>query len=95
MNEFKVTIEQFEGPLDLMLHLIKEKQLDLFDIKSPRFFHVHVDHVVSKGKDHHVLLLFKIIRSTQWRKRSASARYPQDFCRRHQESGGRTAPFPY
>ena len=32
MNEFKVTIEQFEGPLDLMLHLIKEKQLDLFDL---------------------------------------------------------------
>ena len=29
MNEFKVTIEQFEGPLDLMLHLIKEKELDL------------------------------------------------------------------
>ncbi len=32
MEEFKVTIEQFEGPLDLMLHLIKEKQLDLFDL---------------------------------------------------------------
>ena len=32
MNEFKVTIEQFEGPLDLMLHLIKEKELDLFDL---------------------------------------------------------------
>ena len=29
MDEFKVTIDQFEGPLDLMLHLIKEKQLDL------------------------------------------------------------------
>lgn len=32
MQEFKVTIENFEGPLDLMLHLIKEKQLDLFDL---------------------------------------------------------------
>ena len=32
MNEFKVTIDQFEGPLDLMLHLIKEKELDLFDL---------------------------------------------------------------
>ena len=29
MDEFKVMIDQFEGPLDLMLHLIKEKQLDL------------------------------------------------------------------
>lgn len=32
MEDFKVTIDQFEGPLDLMLHLIKEKQLDLFDL---------------------------------------------------------------
>ena len=32
MEEFKVTIEDFEGPLDLMLHLIKEKELDLFDL---------------------------------------------------------------
>ncbi|HQB32862.1 MAG TPA: chromosome segregation protein ScpA, partial [Erysipelotrichaceae bacterium] len=30
--EFFITIEQFEGPLDLMLHLIKEKELDLFDL---------------------------------------------------------------
>ena len=32
MNEFKVTIDQFSGPLDLMLHLIREKKLDLFDL---------------------------------------------------------------
>ena len=28
---FTVTIDQFEGPLDLMLHLIKEKELDLLE----------------------------------------------------------------
>ena len=32
MEEFKVTIDQFEGPLDLMLHLIKEKEMDIFDL---------------------------------------------------------------
>lgn len=32
MEEFKVTIDQFSGPLDLMLHLIREKQLDLLDL---------------------------------------------------------------
>lgn len=32
MDEFKVTIDQFDGPLDLMLHLISEKQLDLLDL---------------------------------------------------------------
>ncbi len=30
--DFKVTIDQFDGPLDLMLHLIKEGELDLFDL---------------------------------------------------------------
>lgn len=30
--KFTVTIDQFEGPLDLMLHLIKENKLDLFDL---------------------------------------------------------------
>lgn len=29
---FKVLINQFEGPLDLMLHLIKENKLNLFDL---------------------------------------------------------------
>lgn len=29
---FTITIDQFEGPLDLMLHLIKENKLDLFDL---------------------------------------------------------------
>ena len=29
---FTVTIDQFEGPLDLMLHLIKDNKLDLFDL---------------------------------------------------------------
>ncbi|MGN1399413.1 MAG: segregation and condensation protein A [Erysipelotrichaceae bacterium] len=30
--DFEVTIDNFEGPLDLMLHLIKEKELDLFNL---------------------------------------------------------------
>lgn len=29
---FSITIDQFEGPLDLMLHLIKDNKLDLFDL---------------------------------------------------------------
>lgn len=30
--EFLITLDQFEGPLDLMLHLVKENKLDLFDL---------------------------------------------------------------
>ncbi|CAM4191666.1 segregation/condensation protein A [Erysipelothrix inopinata] len=29
---FEISLEQFNGPLDLMLHLIKDKKLDLFDL---------------------------------------------------------------
>lgn len=29
---FTVNVQQFEGPLDLMLHLIREQKLDLFDL---------------------------------------------------------------
>lgn len=29
---FNLTTEKFEGPLDLMLHLIKEQKLDIFDL---------------------------------------------------------------
>ena len=30
--DFIITIDKFEGPLDLMFHLIKENKLDLFDL---------------------------------------------------------------
>ena len=30
--EFQISIDQFEGPLDLMLHLIKTNKLDLMDL---------------------------------------------------------------
>lgn len=33
MSNFNVTLDQFSGPLDLMLHLIKDKKLDLFDLQ--------------------------------------------------------------
>lgn len=31
--EYKVVINDFEGPLDLLLHLIKESNIDIFDIR--------------------------------------------------------------
>ena len=32
VESFKVTIDQFDGPLDLMLHLIHEKKMDIFNL---------------------------------------------------------------
>lgn len=31
-DAFKVRIEQFEGPLDLLLHLIEEQELDIYEV---------------------------------------------------------------
>ena len=31
--ELDLKINDFEGPLDLLLHLIKENKMDIFDIK--------------------------------------------------------------
>ncbi|HET6785609.1 MAG TPA: segregation/condensation protein A [Erysipelotrichaceae bacterium] len=33
MQNFNVTLDKFTGPLDLMLHLIKDKKLDLFNLQ--------------------------------------------------------------
>lgn len=32
MSEYKVQLEVFEGPLDLLLHLIKKEEVDIYDI---------------------------------------------------------------
>ena len=31
--EYRIKINEFEGPLDLLLHLIKESDIDIYDIK--------------------------------------------------------------
>ncbi|MHC0552362.1 segregation and condensation protein A [Salinicoccus sp. CNSTN-B1] len=32
MDDYKVRLDVFEGPLDLLLHLIKELEIDIYDI---------------------------------------------------------------
>lgn len=36
VSPFNVRLDQFEGPLDLLLHLIKQQQLDIYDIPIAR-----------------------------------------------------------
>ena len=33
MNDFNLTILDFDGPLDLLLHLIKESKMNIYDLK--------------------------------------------------------------
>lgn len=43
--EFEVSIEQFDGPLDLMLHLIKENKLDLMDLDMDTLAGQYIDYI--------------------------------------------------
>ena len=50
--EFKVTIDQVEGPLDLMLHLIKENKLDLFDLDMNVLASQYIDYIQKMEEIH-------------------------------------------
>ena len=52
MSKFKVSINEFEGPLDLMLHLIKEKQLDLFDLDLTVLVDQYIEYINDMEKLH-------------------------------------------
>ena len=42
---FKITIDAFEGPLDLMLYLIREKKLDLFNLDIAELTEQYIDFI--------------------------------------------------
>jgi segregation and condensation protein A len=42
-NEYKVKLEVFEGPLDLLLYLIKKDEVDIYDISIERITHQYLD----------------------------------------------------
>ncbi len=44
-DAFKVALPNFEGPLDLLLHLIKEHKLDIFDIPIALVTEKYVEHL--------------------------------------------------
>ena len=48
-DKYIVTIDNFDGPLDLLLHLIKEQDIDIYDIyKSEKiFFENKVEEILS------------------------------------------------
>lgn len=45
MVHYKVTIDKFEGPLDLLLHLIKENNIDIYDIKIEEVTKQYLDYI--------------------------------------------------
>ena len=43
--DYKITIDQFEGPLDLLLHLIKESDIDICDISIVEITNQYLNYI--------------------------------------------------
>ena len=46
MSEYKVQFEVFEGPLDLLLYLIKKEEVDIYEVNLTKLatqFIAHID----------------------------------------------------
>lgn len=43
--EYKVKIDAFEGPLDLLLHLIKQLEIDIYDIPVAKITEQYLDYI--------------------------------------------------
>ena len=48
--EYKFTIDKFQGPLDLLLHLIKESDIDIFDINISEVTQQYLNYIDSMEK---------------------------------------------
>ena len=43
--EYEVKINEFEGPLDLLLHLIKKENISIFDISIEQIIKQYLDYI--------------------------------------------------
>ena len=43
--EYEVKINEFEGPLDLLLHLIKKENINIFDISIEEIIKQYLDYI--------------------------------------------------
>ena len=47
---YEITIDKFSGPLDLLLHLIKQSDVDIFDIKISEIANQYLDYISKMKK---------------------------------------------
>jgi segregation and condensation protein A len=45
LNQLTVTLPKFEGPLDLLLYLIRKEEMDIFDIKIHEITHQYLEYI--------------------------------------------------
>lgn len=44
-SEYKISLEVFEGPLDLLLYLIKKEEVDIYDVSLERITHEYLQYL--------------------------------------------------
>lgn len=48
--EYRITLETFEGPMDLLLHLIEKAQIDIYDIPINEITEQYLDYLSKMGE---------------------------------------------
>lgn len=48
---YEVKLEEFEGPLDLLLHLVKKENIDIFDISIEKIIKQYLDYIEKLKKE--------------------------------------------
>ena len=43
--EFQIKLENFEGPMDLLLYLVKETKLDIYEIKMNEIIDKYLNYI--------------------------------------------------
>lgn len=51
--EYEIKLQEFEGPLDLLLHLIKKHEIDIFDIPISQITDQYLDYI-NQMKEHNM-----------------------------------------
>ena len=60
-----VKLEVFEGPLDLLLHLIEKKKVDIYDIPIVEITNQYLDYIKAlKSQDMNVMSEFLVMAAT-------------------------------
>ena len=44
-SKYNIKLENFEGPLDLLLHLVNQNQMDIYDINLNKITDQYLDYI--------------------------------------------------
>ena len=53
MESYEIRLDNFEGPMDLLLHLVKEKEMDLLNLEITKITEQYLDYI-QQSQDLHL-----------------------------------------